>query len=50
MTITKNGNIISLNVNRTELDTLFIMLRDERCGVDFVNVINGYIDTYERDK
>lgn len=49
MTISKDGGIISLNVRKNEFDLLHTILKSIDLASVFTQVMEGYLDTYERD-
>ena len=49
MTISKDGAIISLNVNKREFDLIYAAISHSKvdCSLDLVSVMDGYYQTYD---
>lgn len=49
MTISKNGAVISLSVNRKEFDKIYAAISNSKidCSLDLANVMEGYYQTYD---
>jgi hypothetical protein len=50
MTISKQNNIISLNMRSTEFEMILEVLKTKDYMAHFVQIMDGYLDTYERDQ
>ena len=49
MTISRTGDIISLNMRKSEFDMIHLFLKNVELATIFTQVMEGYLDTYERD-
>jgi hypothetical protein len=49
MTISKNEGIISLNLSKSEFHLMHLELKNVDGTSPFTQVMEGYLDTYERD-
>jgi hypothetical protein len=49
MTISKEGNIISMNVRKWEFDVIYSLVKEKEHAKALANVMVGYYDTFEED-